>query len=137
MSELEVEVTALAAGGDGVARDANGRVTFVPRSAPGDVVLVQLTKQTKSFARGTIEKIVRPSPQRVSPPCPYFVAGCGGCQWQHVERAGQLAAKRAIVTNALRNLPGLVVEDVRDPAPAYGWRRRARFPPPRSSRRRR
>ncbi|HEX5060668.1 MAG TPA: TRAM domain-containing protein [Kofleriaceae bacterium] len=126
-AEIEVEITSLAAGGDGVARDANGRVTFVPRSTPGDVVRVTLTKQTKSFARGTIVEIVRRSPQRINPPCPYFVAGCGGCQWQHVERAGQLAAKHAIVTNALRHLPGVVVEDVLDPAPAYGWRRRARF----------
>ncbi|HEY5924348.1 MAG TPA: TRAM domain-containing protein [Kofleriaceae bacterium] len=127
MSELEVEVTALAAGGDGVARDANGRVTFVPRSAPGDLVRVRLTKQTKSFARGELVEVVRPSTLRDAPPCEHFVAGCGGCQWQHVDRAAQLAAKRAIVTNALRNLPGLVVEDVLDPAPPYGWRRRARF----------
>jgi 23S rRNA (uracil1939-C5)-methyltransferase len=127
MSDIEVEVTALAAGGDGVARDANGRVTFVPRTAPGDVVRVRLTKQTKSFARGDVVEVLRPSAVRVPPPCEYFVAGCGGCQWQHVERAAQLAAKRAIVTNALRNLPGLVVDDVLDPAPPYGWRRRARF----------
>ena len=53
-SVLDVEVTALAAGGDGVARDSNGRVTFVPRSAPGDLVRVRLVKQTKSFARGEL-----------------------------------------------------------------------------------
>ncbi len=127
MSELEVEVTALAAGGDGVARDAGGRVTFVPRSAPGDLVRVRLVKQTKSFARGEVVEVVRPSTLRIAPPCEYFVAGCGGCQWQHVERAAQLEAKHAIVTNALRKLPGLVVENVLDPAPPYGWRRRVRF----------
>jgi 23S rRNA (uracil1939-C5)-methyltransferase len=126
-SELTVEVTSLAAGGDGVARDDNGRVTFVPRTAPGDLVRATLVKQTKSFARGEVVEVVRPSTIRVAPPCEYFVAGCGGCQWQHVERAGQLAAKHAIVTAALRKLPGLVVDDVLDPAPPYGWRRRARF----------
>jgi 23S rRNA (uracil1939-C5)-methyltransferase len=124
---LELEVTSLAAGGDGVARDSNGRVTFVPRAAPGDLVRVKLVKQTKSFARGEVAEVVRASTIRVAPPCEYFIAGCGGCQWQHVERAGQLAAKHAIVTAALRKLTGLVVEDVLDPAPAYGWRRRARF----------
>lgn len=127
MTVIDVEVTSLAAGGDGVARDANGRVTFVPRSAPGDLVRTRLVKQTKSFARGELVEIVRPSTLRVAPPCEYFAAGCGGCQWQHVDRAAQLAAKHAIVTNALRKLPGLVVEDVLAPAPAYGWRRRARF----------
>lgn len=127
MSEREVDVTALAAGGDGVARDDSGRVTFVPRSAPGDRVRVRLVKETKSFARGEIVDVVTPSPVRVAPPCEYFIAGCGGCQWQHVARPTQLEAKRALVANALRHVPGLVIEDVADPAPAYGWRRRARF----------
>jgi 23S rRNA (uracil1939-C5)-methyltransferase len=127
MSEIDVDVTTLAAGGDGVARDDNGRVTFVPRSAPGDRVRVRLVKQTKSFARGEVVSVITPSPARVGPPCEYFVAGCGGCQWQHVDRPAQLAAKRAIVANALRQLPELAIDDVLDPAPAYGWRRRARF----------
>jgi 23S rRNA (uracil1939-C5)-methyltransferase len=126
-AELEVDVTSLAAGGDGVARDESGRVTFVPRTAPGDRARIRLTKQTKSFARGELLSVVRPSTLRTAPPCEYFIAGCGGCQWQHVERAAQLEAKHAIVTNALRKLPGLVIEAVLDPAPPYGWRRRARF----------
>src|SRR5439155_821899 len=63
---------------------------------------------------------------RVEPPCEYFRAGCGGCQWQHVARAAQLAAKQAIVANALRKLP-CAIEPIAAPAPPYGWRRRARF----------
>ena len=124
---LELDVTALAAGGDGVARDANGRVTFVPRAAPGDRVRVRLVKQTSSFARAELVEVVTPSLSRVEPPCPHFVAGCGGCQWQHVARAEQRAAKQALVAGALRKLEGLVIHPIADPAPALGWRRRARF----------
>ncbi|NVB79397.1 MAG: class I SAM-dependent RNA methyltransferase [Kofleriaceae bacterium] len=124
---VEVEVTALAAGGDGVARDEGGRVTFVPRTAVGDRVRVKLVKEAKSFARGELVDIVAPSADRVEAPCEYFRAGCGGCQWQHVSRAAQLAAKQAIVAGALRNLTDLAIEPVADPAPPYGWRRRARF----------
>lgn len=123
----EFEVTALAAGGDGVARDAGGRVTFIPRTAVGDRVRVQLGKQTKSFARGEIAELVTPSTDRVAPPCEHFVAGCGGCTWQHIDRPAQRAAKQAIVAGALRKLEGLAIEAIADPAPAYGWRRRARF----------
>jgi 23S rRNA (uracil1939-C5)-methyltransferase len=126
-TEIEVEVTALAAGGDGVARDAQGRVTFIPRSAVGDVVRVRLVEQKKRFARGEVFGIVLPSRDRVEPPCPFFKVGCGGCQWQHISRPAQLAAKQAIVEGALRKLPGLVVEKIADPAQPYGWRRRARF----------
>lgn len=123
--ERELDVTALASGGDGVARD-EGRVTFIPRSAPGDRVRVQLTKQTSSFARGTIVEVLVPSADRVAAPCPHFIAGCGGCTWQHVAHPAQLAAKQAIAEGALRKL-GAAVERIAEPCSPYGWRRRARF----------
>src|SRR5688572_18157841 len=112
---IDVDVTALAAGGDGVARDEAGRVTFVPRTAVGDRVRVSLAKETKSFARGELVEILKPSTDRVAPPCEYFVAGCGGCAWQHVARPAQLAAKQAIVEGALRKLDGLAIEPIADP----------------------
>ncbi|CAN5127845.1 class I SAM-dependent RNA methyltransferase [soil metagenome] len=124
--ETTITIDSLAAGGDAVGRDANGRVTFVPLAAPGDQVRVQLLKQTKSFARGEIIEIVTPSPERVTPACPAFLAGCGGCQWQHVSRTAQLAAKQAIVTAALRRVT-TEIAPIAAPGPALGWRRRARF----------
>lgn len=127
MTEIEIAITALAAGGDGVGRDEGGRVTFVPRTAPGDRVRVRIESSTASFARGALVEVIAPSPARVAPVCPHFEEGCGGCAWQHVARAEQLAAKQAIVAGALRKLAGLAVHPIADPAPALGWRRRARF----------
>jgi 23S rRNA (uracil1939-C5)-methyltransferase len=124
---VELEITALAAGGDGVGRDAGGRVTFVPRTAPGDRVRARIVHATKSFARAELAGVLVPSPARVAPACPHFVEGCGGCAWQHVARPEQLAAKQAIVAGALRKLDGLAVHPIADPAPPLGWRRRARF----------
>ncbi|HEY1815647.1 MAG TPA: TRAM domain-containing protein [Kofleriaceae bacterium] len=126
-TEVVVTVTALAAGGDGVARDEAGRVTFVPRTAPGDRVRVRLVKQTASFGRAELIDVIERSPIRVQPPCEAFVRGCGGCAWQHVARAAQLEAKQAIVAGALRNLAGLTIEPIADPCSPLGWRRRARF----------
>lgn len=119
-------ITSLAAGGDGVARD-EGRVTFVPRTAPGDRVRARLVQVTKSFARAALVSVEEASPERVAPPCPHFGRGCGGCAWQHVSRSSQLAAKQAIVANALRKHSGLAIHPIEDPAPPLGWRRRARF----------
>ena len=124
---VDVTVTALAAGGDGVARDDQGRVTFVARAAPGDRVRVRVVQATSSFARAEIVEILEPASTRVEPPCKHFVEGCGGCAWQHVARAEQLLAKQTIVVGALRKLEGLVVHDILDPGPPLGWRRRARF----------
>ena len=124
---IEVEVTSLAAGGDGVARDSGGRVTFVPRTAPGDRVRVRITKTASALAHAHLVEILHASEQRVDPPCPHFELGCGGCAWQHVARDEQLRAKQTIVAGALRRLAGLDLHPIADPAPAYGWRRRARF----------
>jgi 23S rRNA (uracil1939-C5)-methyltransferase len=124
---VPIEITALAAGGDGVGRDAGGRVTFVPRAAPGDRLAVQVVHATSSFARAEIVEIIEPGAARVAPPCPHVARRCGGCQWQQVARPAQLAAKQAIVAGALRKLPGVRIHAIGDPAPALGWRRRARF----------
>jgi 23S rRNA (uracil1939-C5)-methyltransferase len=124
---VELDITALAAGGDGVGRDAGGRVTFVPRTAPGDRVRARIVHETSSFARAELAGVIAPSPARVPAPCPHFDEGCGGCAWQHVARAEQLAAKQAIVAGALRKLDGLALHPIEDPAPPLGWRRRARF----------
>jgi 23S rRNA (uracil1939-C5)-methyltransferase len=122
----ELTIASLAAGGDGVGRDDAGRVTFVPRTAPGDRVRIELSEQKKSFARGELIEVLAASPDRVEPPCGYFIAGCGGCQWQHVGREAQLAAKHAIVVQAFKRL-AVPIEPIAAPAPPLGWRRRARF----------
>lgn len=124
---VSLTITALAAGGDGVGRDASGRVTFVPRAAPGDRVRARVVRATSSWAQAELVEVEAPGPARVEPVCPHFARGCGGCAWQHVARPAQLAAKQAIVEGALRKLAGLRVHPIADPAPALGWRRRARF----------
>lgn len=127
MSIVDLHIASLAAGGDGVARDASGRVTFVPRTAPGDRVRVKLVTEKASFARGELLEVLAPSASRVAPACSAFERGCGGCQWLHVDRPAQLETKQALVASALRGLDGLVIEPIADPAPSLGWRRRARF----------
>jgi 23S rRNA (uracil1939-C5)-methyltransferase len=125
--ELELVIDDLAAGGDGVGRDAQGRVTFVPRTAPGERVRVRVVQAKRSFARGELVRVLASSAERVEPACRHFAAGCGGCAWQHVSRTAQRAAKQAQVTSALRKIEGVVVEPIADPCPPLGWRRRARF----------
>lgn len=126
-NELELTIDELAAGGDGVGRDASGRVTFVPGTAPGDRVRVALVDERKSFARGTVRELISPSADRVEPRCGFFAErSCGGCQWQHVAIEAQGRAKQAVVVSALRKL-SVEVAPLMAPVPAYQWRRRARL----------
>jgi 23S rRNA (uracil1939-C5)-methyltransferase len=123
-----VRIESLAYGGDAVARDGEGRVVFVEGGAPGDELEVTIVEERKGWARGELARIRRPGEPRVEPPCPHFAAGCGGCQWQHVDVGAQRAAKEEIVRRALRRVaPPDRIAPIAAPAPDYGWRRRARL----------
>ena len=103
MTTAELTIDRIGAGGDGIAR-TDGIVVFVPRSAPGDRARVRLDVR-KRFARGTIDELLEPSPDRVAPPCHHYVADrCGGCQLQHMSYAAQTNAKRGIVRDALTRI---------------------------------
>jgi 23S rRNA (uracil1939-C5)-methyltransferase len=109
-----VAVRGIAAGGDGVGRLPDGRAIFLPRTAPGERVLVQTesVRVHRHFARGVVAEIVEPAVARVTPRCPHYVVDrCGGCQLQHLDYAAQLAAKRGIVGDSLRRIGKLDVGD--------------------------
>lgn len=129
MEETVLHIESLAAGGDGVARGADGRVVFVPATAPGDRVRVRIEKSRSSFARGRVVALLEPGPARVEARCPAF-GRCGGCAWQHVDYAAQLEAKRRILADALSRIGGIPLADTPpftgSPRP-YGYRLRARL----------
>jgi 23S rRNA (uracil1939-C5)-methyltransferase len=102
--ELELDVTDVVAGGDGLAREANGRVVFVRGALPGERVVARLTDERRDFARAEVVRVVTPSVNRVAPPCPFVAAGCGGCEWQHIAPDAQARYKRSIVVDALRRI---------------------------------
>lgn len=122
-------VTALAAGGDGVARLESGRVVFVEGGVPGDRVELASLQERRGTLRARIGRIAVPSGDRVEPACPHF-ADCGGCTWQHVRYAAQLEAKREIVRAAIERIGGLRFEReigiVASPD-AYHYRARTRI----------
>lgn len=119
----ELKFSAMAAGGEGLAREENGRVIFVPYAIAGETARVEIIEARRGFARGRLIEILEPSPHRIPPRCPHFpivgrgeaLAGasasiqnvasanasplraCGGCQWQHISYAAQCEFKTQIV----------------------------------------
>ena len=104
---IELTIHKVVAGGDGLAREADGRVVFVPATLPGELVRVRLTEVKKDLARAALVQVVEASPDRVEPPCRHVARGCGGCSWQHVAPAAQVTIKLDIVREALARTGGL------------------------------
>src|SRR5579862_9182713 len=89
--ELELHVDSLAYGGNGVAR-LNGFVVFVRRGLPGDTVRAEVTKVKRGFAEAIATEVVEAGAQRQEAPCAHF-PDCGGCRFQDLAYAAQIAAK--------------------------------------------
>src|SRR5207247_1687979 len=124
---MRVTIEKLVYGGFGIARTDEG-VVFVPRSAPGDVLEVEITGKKKDYGTARIIKILDPSPDRQEPDCPnYATAGC--CHWQHIRYDQQVAYKEAIIRETLRRVGHFEWEDAIEKltGPDRNYRLRATF----------
>jgi 23S rRNA (uracil1939-C5)-methyltransferase len=125
---LELSVDHLAFGGQGVARP-EGFVVFCADTAPGDRVRARVRRVRRRFAEAALEEVLEAGPGRVTPPCPY-VPRCGGCRLQHLDYAGQLAAKARQVADHLERIAGLDPALVLPPDPAvatFGYRNKMEY----------
>lgn len=121
---VELTLTSLAYGGKALGRLPDGRALFAPYALPGETVRVRLIKEKRGYVEAELVEVLAPSPQRIAPRCRHF-AQCGGCHYQHMDYAAQLAAKAAILREQLVRLGGLsdppVAQTIPSPQP---WRYR-------------
>lgn len=99
---FEVEIERLLPGGVGLAH-AEGLTLFVSLAAPGDVVRVKIDRVQGKVGFASIVEILKPSPVRVEPPCPYF-GRCGGCDFQQLTYKAQLETKVEIIRDCLHRI---------------------------------
>ena len=130
---VDLEVGPIAHGGFCVARH-QGRVVFVRHTLPGERIRARVTEAREGhrFVRADCVEVLSPSPERVTPPCPYAGPGqCGGCDFQHVRLPYQRELKAAVVREQFARLAGLEVEVVVQAVPGevdgVGWRTRVEF----------
>lgn len=97
--------------GQGVA-EAGGLPVFVDNVVPGEVVDARLLVVKRQYAAGVPLEILRPAPERVTPPCPVY-ARCGGCTLQHVDYSAQLRIKEEFVRRELGRAVAAAAETVR------------------------
>lgn len=125
---IEMELTAMANSGEALGRHDN-KVVFVPDGVAGDRVRVRLTQERSRYARAKLLELLEASPDRAEAPCPYF-GTCGGCQWQHINYAAQLAFKQDILSGQLTRLGRLQdppVEPVIGMSDPWAYRNHVQF----------
>ena len=123
------EITDISSEGSGVCR-VDGFAVFVPDTAIGDVIEVRIVKVLKSYAYGIVEKLITPSPDRVTPVCPQYKK-CGGCVFMHISYEAECSVKSRIVTDAFTRIGHLEAKEI---LPIFasenieGYRNKAQYP---------
>ena len=111
-----VTIEAVAAEGKALTH-VDGMVVFVDFAVPGDVVDIKVYKKKKNYMEGFIQRMVKPSEQRLEPFCEHFGV-CGGCRWQPLPYSMQLEAKRQQVEDQLVRIGHLDVPEIRPTLPS-------------------
>lgn len=114
--------------GLGVAR-IGGQAVFVHRALQGEEGDVLVLKVLKNAAFGKLSTLREVSPHRTEPDCPYY-GRCGGCDFRHMDREEELAAKRQRVQDALRRIGGsdVTVETILTDGQYLRYRNKSQYP---------
>ena len=117
---ITLTLTSIAHGGEAIGHH-EGKIVFVPYAIPGETAQAEIVEEKQRWARARLVRVLKPSPDRVLPPCPYFGPGqCGGCQWQHIAYERQLRLKAEVVADQLRRLGRIEQPPVLEPIALAG-----------------
>lgn len=111
----KINIESAAAEGKCIAR-IEDKIIFVPFTAPGDIVDIQVVKKRKSYLEGRVTKFHSYSDQRAEPKCSHFGL-CGGCKWQHLSYENQLLNKQKQVSD---NFQRIAKVDIGEELPIIG-----------------
>ncbi len=78
----------------------NGKPVFVEDVLPGEKIRFIPVRETRKYIHGKVARLLKPSPHRIDPDCPYFYR-CTNCQWQISDYPHQLEMKVSILKDAL------------------------------------
>ena len=113
-----------AAGGRMIARH-EGAIVLVAGAIPGEIVEAEIEKVQRGTAWAKARQIVEPSPDRVAA----ADGDCGGAVFAHIAYERQRQIKTDIITDALRRIGRITLDNPVDVAasPTTGYRMRARL----------
>ena len=130
---IEVTIEDIGVDGEGIGH-IEGYTFFIKDAVIGDTVSAKIMKATKSYAYARLEKVIMPSPFRVSPKCD-IARSCGGCQIQSLSYKKQLEYKQNKVRNNLKRIGGFddklldwIMEKIVGMEEPWNYRNKAVYP---------
>ncbi len=103
--ELELEISSLAYGGDGIAY-FEGYSIYIPYVLLGSIVNAVVIESKNDIAKARVKSIIKQSPYYSKPACPYFGI-CGGCDWMNMPYKYQLEHKVRIMREMIEKTGGI------------------------------
>lgn len=126
MTEFRIEK--VVAGGYSLARDGEGKVIFLTRGYPGELVRAKKIRTSKGFTLWEATEIIEPSPERCSASCGSFPE-CGGCDWQDSKYESQLNWKGKIIEEQFKRIGKIELPETPEvvPSPQKNYRTRMEY----------
>jgi 23S rRNA (uracil1939-C5)-methyltransferase len=96
----QVVFTEIADKGRCVGKAPDGQTVFVTGVVPGDIADVMVIRKKKGYCEGVVQRLIQLSADRTDPFCAHFGI-CGGCKWQNLDYAAQVAQKEMVARETL------------------------------------
>ena len=105
-----------------------GKTIFVDGALPTERVTFQSHHIKPSYEVANVVDVLKQSNLRTVPKCKHF-GNCGGCKLQHLDFAGQVAAKQRLLENDLWHIGKVRATNMLPPlyGPTWGYRHKARL----------
>lgn len=87
----------------------DSKITFVPNTLPGEIVSLNINKETKKYNEAIVTKYIKESPLRIKSPCPYF-GNCGGCELLNIKYEDTLKYKKEKLESILSKYANLKMD---------------------------
>ena len=100
-----LEIEKLDHQGRGISK-INGKVIFIPNAYIGEIVEVEVIKDTKKYMEGKVIKYIKTNSDRIKYNCPYYHE-CGGCNIAHINYEKQLEFKKNTVIDIFKRYANL------------------------------
>ena len=126
---VEITIEDMTKEGEGIGH-ADGYTLFVKDAVMGDRILARITKTKKNYGYARVEKVLEPSPFRVTARCPE-ARRCGGCRLQELSYEKQLTLKEGIVRHNLERIGGfsdIPMEPIMGMEDPWRYRNKAQYP---------